>query len=184
MSDPNTPGAAHPSEPSRPDGPPHTAPAGATGAPPGADYGGPGKRLLARIIDALVVGIPLSLILWLIPGVRLGTFLASAISVLAGVAYFLVLETSQGATFGKQWLGMSVTDEAGSSPISMDQSFRRNWWMLLGVVQGVAVLGALAGLAELIIVIVIAATISSDARNQGWHDKMARTLVPERKAAV
>jgi uncharacterized RDD family membrane protein YckC len=101
----------------------------------------------------------------------------------AGFAYFLFLETSQGGTLGKQWLNMRVTDSASASPISMDASVRRNWWMLLGALGGIPVIGLLASLASLVIVIIIAVTISSDARNQGWHDKLGNTLVLDKAAA-
>lgn len=181
MSDTNEAGAPPPPEAPRPDAAPPAA-TSAGGTPPGGGYGGAGKRLLARIIDALVVGIPVVIVLAVIPGVRPGGAIGNAISALAGFAYFLFLETSRGATLGKQWLGLRVTDEAGASPISMDASARRNWWMLLGLLGGIPVIGLLTSLATLVIVIVIAATISSDGRNQGWHDKLGGTLVPDRGA--
>lgn len=173
MSDPSTPDGAPPPEPPRPDAP---APA----APAGTAYAGLGKRFLARIIDGLLVGIPLTIILAVLPGVRAGGLVGNAVISVAGFAYFLFLETSQGATLGKQWLKMAVRDQAGSSPISTDASMRRNWWVLLGVLGGVPVIGAIASLASLVIVIIIAVTISSDDRNQGWHDKLGGTLVVDR----
>jgi uncharacterized RDD family membrane protein YckC len=184
MSDPNTPDGPPPppTEPPRFDPAPadQAQPAGAAPPPPGGGYGGLGKRFGARLIDGLLVGIPLTIVFAVLPGVSAGGFIANAVIAVAGFAYFLFLETSQGATFGKQWLKMAVTDESGSSPISMDASMRRNWWVLLGVLGGVPVIGALASLASLVIVIIIAVTISSDGRNQGWHDKLGGTLVVDR----
>jgi uncharacterized RDD family membrane protein YckC len=185
MSDPNTPDGPPPppTEPPRFDPPPsgEAQPVGAPPpTPPGGGYGGLGKRFGARLIDYLLVGIPVSIILGVLPGIRLGGLISNAVVAVAVFAYFLFLETSQGATFGKQWLKMAVTDESGSSPISMDASMRRNWWVLLGVLGGVPVLGALSSLASLVIVIIIAVTISSDGRNQGWHDKLGGTLVVDR----
>jgi uncharacterized RDD family membrane protein YckC len=198
MSDPNLPNGAPPPDPNQPaSAPPPPPPGAGYGAPPAGDpyqpapgygvppaaanpFGGVGKRLLARIIDGLLVGIPLSILLSVLPGVRLGGLVSNAVIGIASFAYFVFMETSKGATFGKQWLGMSVADQNGSSPITTDASFRRNWWMLLGVVGGIPVIGLLASLASLVIVIVIAVTISSDARNQGFHDKMGKTLVLDR----
>ena len=90
----------------------------------------------------------------------------------------MYLETSEGATLGKKVLNLRVADRNDRSPIDTDASVRRNWWMLLGVVSGIPVIGWLASLASLGIAIAIGVTISSDTYNQGWHDKMASTTVP------
>lgn len=156
-------------------------PAPGYGVPPAAanPFGGLGKRFLARLIDYLLIGIPLAIILSVL-GLNATGIVYNAITTAVLVGYFLFMETSKGGTFGKTWLGMSVTDQNGSSPISMDASLKRNWWMLLNIVGGVAILNFVAGLASLVIVIIIAVTISSDARNQGWHDKLGGTLVLDR----
>jgi uncharacterized RDD family membrane protein YckC len=185
MSDPNMPDGPPPppTEPPRFDPPPQdqVQPAGAPPPPPpGGGYGGLGKRFGARLIDYLLVGIPVTIVVALLPGIPVGGLISNVVVAAAVFVYFLFLETSQGATFGKQWLKMAVTDESGGSPISMDASMRRNWWVLLGALQGIAVIGLLASLASLAIVIIIAVTISSDGRNQGWHDKLGSTLVVDR----
>ena len=178
MSDPDMSDSTPPSHPGPP---PEPGPAPTAGpAPGGVRYADLGKRFLARLIDALLVGVPLTIVLWLLPGISVGGLIANVLSAVVGLGYFVVLETSQGATFGKQWLGLQVTDEAGTSPITTDASLRRNWWLLLGVLGSIPVIGFLAGLASLAVVIVIVTTISSDARGQGWHDKLAGTLVIER----
>lgn len=192
MSDPNGPAGADPSQPSA--APPHGAAppppppqyAGAPQAPPqqaGTGYGGLGKRLLARIIDAFVVGIPLYIILMILPGVGPYGLVGNLIIGVVSFAYFVFMETSQGGTFGKQWLGMAVRDNTGGAAISTDASVKRNAWMLLAALQGVPVLGLIAALATLVIVIVIAVTISSDPQNQGFHDKMANTFVLDPRPA-
>ena len=212
-SDPNQPGSAPPPPPppsggfGAPPPPPSGGysappppPGGGYGAPPADPYqpappgygvppaaanpfGGLGKRLLARIIDSLLVGIPLTIVLSIV-GVNAGGALSNVIIGIASFAYFVLMETSKGGTFGKTWLGMSVTDQNGSSPISMDASVRRNWWMLLSVVGFVPILALISGLASLVIVIIIAVTISSDPRNQGWHDKLGNTLVMDHPPAL
>ncbi|MDX1620140.1 MAG: RDD family protein [Nitriliruptorales bacterium] len=144
----------------------------------GKVYGGAWIRLGARIVDGFIVGIPLSIIFLIIPGVDTFGVAYSVISALVGFGYFVFLETSQGATYGKKLLNLRVADHNDRSPIEMDSSFRRNWWMLLGVLSGIPVIGFLASLASLGIAIAIGVTISSDNYNQGWHDKMANTTVP------
>lgn len=143
-------------------------------------YGGVWKRFGARIIDGLIVGIPVAILLAVLPGLGTGGLIGTALSALAGFAYFVFMETSSGATLGKRLLGMSVVGVGGESPISADASARRNAWMLLGLLGGVPLLGLLASLASLGIAIAIAVTISSDNRNQGLHDKFGSTLVVER----
>jgi uncharacterized RDD family membrane protein YckC len=142
-------------------------------------YGGLGKRFLARLIDGLLVGIPISIILAVLPGIPLGGFVAGIVSAAAGFGYFVYLETTKGATIGKQLLSLRVTEEVGTSPISSDASMRRNAWMLIGALSGIPVIGALASLASLVIVIAIAVTLNGDDRKQGLHDRMGGTLVVE-----
>ena len=101
----------------------------------------------------------------------------SVVSALVGFGYFVYLETSEGATFGKKIVNLRVAGENGASPISTDASFRRNWWLLLGLLSPIPIIGLLASLASLGIAIAIGVTISSDDRNQGFHDKMAATTV-------
>ena len=210
MTDPNLPnGAPDPNQPGSAPPPPPPPPGGFSSAPPpppGGGYGAPGgdpyqpapgygvpppsanpfaglgKRFLARLIDYLLIGIPLGIILTVV-GLRANGLVYNIITTVVIVGYFLFMETSKGGTFGKIWLGMSVTDQNGSSPITMDASLKRNWWMLLNIVGGIAILNLLAGIASLVIVIIIAVTISSDPRNQGWHDKLGSTLVMDHPPA-
>lgn len=162
-----------PPPPSAHEGAPGGAPDGAWSSPQSSgQFGGLGKRFLARIIDGLIIGIPVAIIL--IFGLNLSAqgFLYTALTSLINLGYFIWLETSQGGTIGKRLLGMKVTDEAGAA-ITPEQSFKRNWWLLLSIIP---VIGGLAGLG---VAIYIAVTISSDNRNQGFHDKMANALVYE-----
>lgn len=101
-------------------------------------------------------------------------------SAIAGFAYFVLLETSNGATLGKQVLGLRVVGESGAAPVATEASARRNAWMLIGILSGIPVVGFLASLASLGIVIAIAVTLNGDARKQGVHDKFGGTLVLDR----
>lgn len=137
---------------------------------------GLGMRFLGRLIDALVVGIPAAILFAIIPGIGIGGFLYNILVSLAGFAYFVYMESSMGATVGKKLLNMRVVDDAGA-PLSMEASARRNWWLLIGLLGGIPVIGFLASLASLAVVIYIAVTISGDPNNRGWHDKLANAGV-------
>ena len=89
---------------------------------------GVGPRIVAGIIDVvilIVVMVPLTLI----AGQGLGTQLVIS---LIGIAYFIVMEATQGATIGKKVMGLKVVKKDGSA-ISWQESVIRN---LLRIVDG------------------------------------------------
>lgn len=149
---------------------------GNTSTDAAASYGGAGRRLLARIIDGLVVGSPLSILLSLLGG---GCRWGLAQHRVCGrrVRYFVSLETTSGATFGKRLLRLRVADATGSSPMTPPSSARRNWWMMLDARGGAGVLVLVVGLVGLAIVATTGVAISRDTRSRGWHDKTAETTV-------
>lgn len=145
--------------------------------PAQSPYGSLLSRFGARIVDGVIVSITVVVVFAVIPGLELGGVVYGLVSAVANFGYFVFLESSRGSTFGKQLLGLRVAGPDGSSPVTMDAAARRNAWVLIGVLSGIPVIGALAALASLAIVIAIAVTISSDERKQGLHDKFADTLV-------
>ena len=170
---PSPGGQPPPSQPSG-GGPP---PPGGTGAPALAGTAGLGQRILARILDWLIIFIPATILFVIIGigtaftgGFGLRGWLPGAILSLAYFGYFVYLESNQGATLGKKVLNLKVVTADGSNP-TMEQSAKRNVWMLFGLVP---VIGGLASLAAVIIIIV---TISSDPNNRGYHDNFAETAV-------
>ena len=159
--------------------PPSANPYGATpypaspepSAPAGAQPGGLGERFLARLIDGVMLGVVQVLI-----SLATGRIIAGIIGGFLYLGYFAYMESSQGGTFGKQWLKMRVHGASGGNP-TMDEALRRNAWAALGIITSIPILGIVAGLAELVAVIALAVTISQDALNRGWHDKFANTSV-------
>jgi uncharacterized RDD family membrane protein YckC len=132
-------------------------------APPSARS--PGRllpRLIARIIDALVLGV-------------IGTLFGSALdfsfvwltlqSVLV-FAYFVVLDVTWGTTVGKRLLGLQVIGPAGGHP-SVRQAAIREAFTLLGAVPYAGPVLALVAW------IVIGATINSSPTGRGKHDELA-----------
>lgn len=131
------------------------------------------KRFGARIIDGLVVGVPLGILLIFGMGFDPSGVVYTVLTSVINLAYFVLLESSQGGTLGKRLLGMTVTATTGGN-LSTDAAFKRNWWLLLSVVP---IIGPLASLG---VTIYIAITISGDERNQGFHDKLADAVVLDR----
>jgi uncharacterized RDD family membrane protein YckC len=144
-------------------------PPGGGGSPTATSAAGVGARIGARILDALIVGIPLGIILALI-GLGFGTIGSGVVSALIYFGYFVLLETNQGATLGKKILGMRVVGADGGNP-PPDVAAKRNLWMLLGIIPVVG------GLLSLIAVIAIIVTIVQSPEQRGWHDQFAGSSV-------
>jgi uncharacterized RDD family membrane protein YckC len=145
-------------------------------------YGGFWRRLFAFLIDEVILYF-VSLILFLIGllalglkedmrggvlsalgdpahGIGLFAFLYIAASFLAGMIYFTGFHGIAGRTPGKMLLGLRVIQASGD-PITPGIAFLR--WV------GYLISGPLFGLGFL--------WVAFDGRKQGWHDKIAATLV-------
>lgn len=154
-----------------------------TDARPAPEAAGLFPRFLARLLDALIVGLPFGIVMQLvlsfagIANKTSGVIILTTLSLVAMVAYHVHFESREGRTPGKRVFGIVVTTSAGQVP-SVEEAFRRNAWILLGILGGVPAIGFLSGLAQLVAGIAIAVTISSDAlTRRGWHDKVANTRV-------
>ena len=180
-------------------GPP---PGAGYGSPaPGAGYGspvaGPGApgdllmRFLARLVDNILLGVVNAIITLIVVvgafglantnnfgGVGVGGGYASgALSGVLGaalaLAYFSLMESRTGQTLGKMLLGLRTEGPNGGPP-TLEVALRRNFWVALGALAVVPIIGGLVGgLAELVIVIMIAVTIGQSPTRQGWHDRFA-----------
>ena len=175
-------------------------PAPAPPSEPGYGYGGPASaagqpadllmRFLARLIDFVLLGIVNGIIIGVIVagvfglsggnGFGFGTgagFAARAISaVITAVlylGYFTLMEHHNGRTIGKMLLKLQTQGPDGSTPTT-EQALKRNFWVALGILGVIPVIGGLIGsIAELVIVILIAVTINNSPVREGWHDKIA-----------
>lgn len=152
----------------------------------GRRYGGFWRRLFAFLIDKVILYF-VTLILFLIgllalglkgnmtdrvlsslgePAHGIGVFalLYIAASLLAGMIYFTGFHGIAGRTPGKMLLGLRVIQASGD-PITPGIAFLR--WV------GYLISGPLFGLGFL--------WVAFDGRKQGWHDKIAATLVIRRR---
>lgn len=138
---------------------------------------GIGTRFVARLLDAVIIGLPASLVLAVAglpaPTIGLGgteVWMRSAVTGLLWFTYYVAFESRTGWTVGKRLLGIRVAETGGDAP-GIAASATRNSWILLGLVPWVG------GIAMLAAVIAIAVTISSGEDTRGLHDRLAGTFV-------
>ena len=156
-------------------------------SPYGAAPGGtrPGElldRFLARFIDGIIVGVVYVIVaIVLIFGVIVTSgssyvvaFVSAIVLTALQLGYFVFMETSRGQTVGKMVMKLRVVGPGGGNP-TVEESVRRNIWMLAGLASIVPIIGGLIGaVAQLVAVIMIAVGINNDPVNrQAWHDHFA-----------
>jgi uncharacterized RDD family membrane protein YckC len=136
---------------------------------------GPGQRLLARILDSVIIGVAFFILFFVIIAAAGGLEQAdeglgglSAVGFIvpfAGlVLYEVGLTATRGQTVGKMALGIRVVDEATGQPPGWGPSFVR--WvvpLVMGFVPFLTLVDAL--------------WLLWDANRQCLHDKAAKTLV-------
>jgi uncharacterized RDD family membrane protein YckC len=132
-----------------------------------------GDRILAHVIDALILFLPLlalwALVLRSVPFI-VGTIVSNGLS----LSYFVFLEAFRGRTLGKQLRRLRVRDAKRGLP-TVEQTFRRNLYLMLGIVPGLV--GSVVSLA---VIVWIAVTIGRDpVGRQGIHDRFAGTFVTQ-----
>ena len=188
------------SAPGTPPAPGPPPPAPAPPREPGYGYGGPASsvgqpadllmRFLARLIDFILLGIVNTIIIAIIVAGAFGlsggntfgfgpgtSFAAGALTAVITSAlypgYFTLMESRNGRTIGKMLLKLQTQGPDGSTPTT-EQALKRNFWVALGILGVIPVIGGLVGsLAQLVIVILIAVTINNSPIREGWHDKLA-----------
>ena len=156
--------------------------------PSGTERAGLGVRLLARLVDYIILGIVLYLVDRLIIGSMFNTngssvmaygstyaaiALSSVISAAVYLGYFSLMESRNGQTLGKMMLKLQTRGPGGGTP-TMQESVRRNLWTAASVLAIIPFIGGLlGGLAQLVAVISIMVTIANSPTKQGWHDQFA-----------
>lgn len=132
----------------------------------GAQLGGPGERLLARIIDLFVLIIPIILVVVVI-GQNIG---GSIVTFLIAAGYEVYLLGTKGATVGKSVMNLKVVNE-DYSDITMETAVRR---YAINLVQIVPIIGPFI---QLVVGIATVIMIFTDSKRQVPWDKIAKTLV-------
>lgn len=151
----------------------------------GPVYAGFWKRVLAALVDGILVNIPIAAVTWVVapetfhtaegePATSGATVAMQIVSILIWMAYKGYMEGgASGATVGKRLLSIKVVRESGGA-LGLPTAVYRAWpyWVpaaatLLGPQLGVI------GLVGVISCIVVAFT----AKKQGLHDIMAKCVV-------
>jgi uncharacterized RDD family membrane protein YckC len=143
-----------------------------------------GKRLGARLLDWLIVSIPLGILyaVLVLPTIMSaansgstpslgGIFGFQAIALVVTIGYEVTMIALRGATVGKQLLGIKVVREADGQIPGWGPAVLR--WLIPQVASIVT-----CGIGG--IVVYLSPFFDATKRNQGWHDKVAKTFVVER----
>jgi uncharacterized RDD family membrane protein YckC len=166
------------------------------GPAPGLMYADFWIRLVAYIVDSIILVIP-GLILNGIFVTRTvivffgsgrvdvdvaGLFLVALLQVAISAVYFTYTWTRYRASPGQRLFGLLVLNQADGSPLGTNQALTR-WLFLAGpgalssLITGHAVIGGVVGLFVFGWYVYLAYTTATDPRRQVFHDRSARTVV-------
>ncbi|WP_233345922.1 RDD family protein [Saccharomonospora iraqiensis] len=137
-----------------------------------------GSRFLARLVDGLIIGLPLGTLFLIVQFALLGpeewwvTLIFYPIMAAAMLVYEGVMLSSRGATVGKSVAGLKLVTEQsvttaggpGSGP-----AFTRMATMFLP--------GLIPCIGGLVSILMILSPFFDEQARQGWHDKAAKTYV-------
>jgi uncharacterized RDD family membrane protein YckC len=152
------------------------APEGQVGPAPGVRFADYGPRLVAYIIDGLLVGafVIVVMLAWallslasggfrddtLSPGAGAGLAVMMVVLLVGGLGYFPWFWARDGATPGMKMMGLLLVRDADGGPVTGGQAIIR----LVGyAVSGILYLGYI--------------WVFIDKRRRGWHDLIAGTLM-------
>jgi uncharacterized RDD family membrane protein YckC len=130
-----------------------------------------GGRLLARLLDGLLVGVPYAVIVLVAFGKPHG--LKGIAAVLLGLvvvfaAYDVAMTASRGASVGKRIVGLVIADLSGGRPGLSNLVLRS--LVLFGPVF-------IPGLGQLYLLCCVISAVRDERLKRGWHDRAAGTVV-------
>ena len=150
---------------------------------PQTSYAGFWIRFIARFVDGLILGIPLTIILFVFiaisgaaltatssdqnaqnttAGVASGIFLLFYVIALVGIAgYQIYFWGTSGQTIAMRMFHLRVVDANTGAPIGIGRAVVR--WLMTLVNSWACYIGWI--------------WVAFDARKQGWHDKVANSVV-------
>lgn len=173
------------------------------GAMFGSNRPGAWKRLLALIIDSLLVQVVLGgIVMYAICGAELMDWfqatmnaespdavdvpyptgkvaISSLIMLIVWLAYRVLMEAKKGATIGKMAIGARVIS-VNRQNLSAVDSLKRNSWYIIGTVLGlIPLVGSYLALA---LYIAVGVTIGQSPEKQSFTDKFANAYVVDKSA--
>lgn len=145
--------------------PAYAAPMGMAGAV-GQNYASFGWRLLAVIIDSLIVGIPFGIIAAALHQGTNGQAGIGGLEAIVFIGYLAYMWSSRGQSIGMMPFNLKVVDADTGGPLTMPKAIIRAVVLYAEFLFCVCIVGLVAGLWML-----------WDPRKQGIHDKAAGTVV-------
>jgi uncharacterized RDD family membrane protein YckC len=130
-----------------------------------------GARLLARLLDALLIGIPYVVVVLVAFGKPHGLTGIAAVSlglVVVFVAYDVAMTASRGGSVGKRIAGVVVTGVDGGQPDTVRLAIRS--LTLFGP-------AFVPGLGQLYLLCCVVSAVRDEELKRGWHDRAAGTVV-------
>ena len=173
------------------------------GAMFGNDRPGAWKRLLALIIDSLLVQVVIgSVVMFAIAGQDLmdwfqatvnaespdavdvpypttKVMISSVIMLVVWLTYRVLMESKKGATLGKMAIGARVVNADGQN-IEPVESLKRNSWYIIGVALGA--IPNVGAFLQLVVYIAVGVTIGQNPEKQSFTDKFANAYVVDKSA--
>ncbi|MGZ3687275.1 MAG: RDD family protein [Bdellovibrionota bacterium] len=131
-------------------------------------YAGFWIRSAAYLIDSLIIMIPEALLgraSLIIGGPEAGPGLSVLMNLLFGFFYFAILQAQLEGTPGKRILGLRLLGENFSKMTLTQAASRYVMWIVGAFCAGIGLM-----------------QVGWDPRKQGWHDKLAKTLVVHQTA--
>jgi len=174
------------------------------GPAPGVAYADLVTRVIAYIIDAVLLGVFTFVIFLVLGAIILASLLAggpilaivgfvilAVFTLLASAVYFVYTWMNLRASPGQKILNLETVNAADGATLTRDQAVRR-WAYLFGpsavasvaqIALGateIAILGSLISLLVFGYIIYLLYTASQSSKRQGYHDVQARTVVVKR----
>ncbi len=177
----------------------------AAGPAPGVAYAETTMRVVAYIIDIIILWIAIALVAIILGsiafgvvvggGFAIGVIIAVVIAIIAllgSAFYFVYFWQALRASPGQKMIGLETVNAADGATLTRDQAVRR-WAFLYGptTVAGVfqfagvtsstlGSLGSLLGLLAFLYAIYLLYTVTQSPKRQGFHDVQASTVVVKR----
>jgi uncharacterized RDD family membrane protein YckC len=166
---------------------------GGTAGPGGRTLGEPTTRLIARFIDALIIGIPMGILLMIfnslftqtenIFGVEvkvggmsyLGYFLMAVVQAGVYFAYEYLLTKTQGATIGKKVMKLQIVGADGAPLSDSANLLRAGIWGGIGLINWI--IPVMGWILYMVFFIASAVMLFTDAKHEDIPDKIAKTNV-------
>jgi uncharacterized RDD family membrane protein YckC len=155
--------------------------------PAGFVYADVPNRIIAYIIDVIVLAIVFAIVSLVLVGILKASattyVIVTAINLVISIGYWVFSWSTRRMTVGMQLLGLQIGSETDGSTITTNQAIVR--WAFLGVpglLASVASywsdgLGALLSLIGFIWLIALLVSIAQSPTKQGYHDRYAKTVM-------